>query len=220
MRRDASDLRHAGPAGATSQVVNPLTEDQRRHHVRRQLLRDRAQHVERRDPRRGAVARSVPSYRACRCAAPAGCVDGTRNDTGGTRHEDRHHDVSDGLRDPAARARRRGRGARLRIAVVPRAQPHSHQPQVAVAGRRRAAEMVLRHLRSLRGDGRRRRRHQDDQARHRRLPGGPARSHPHRQGSLDRRPPVATAACCSASAAAGTTRRWPTTAPPSARASS
>ena len=88
----------------------------------------------------------------------------------------------------------RGRGARLRIGLVPRAQPHPDQPQVAVAGRRRAAEMVLRHLRSVRGDGRRRGRHQDDQARHRRLPGGAARSHPHRQGGRDRRPAVRTAA--------------------------
>ena len=97
---------------------------------------------------------------------------------------------ADGLCDPAARARRRGGKARLRIALVSRAQPHPDQPQVALAGRRRAAEMVLRHLRSLPRHGRRRGRHQDHQARHRRLPGGAARSHPYRQGGRHRRPAV------------------------------
>src|SRR5258705_10898966 len=63
----------------------------------------------------------------------------------------RTHDLPDRLRDPAARARTRGRTARLRVALGRRALAHPDVAQIAVAGRRRAAEDVLRHARSVRG---------------------------------------------------------------------
>ena len=59
-------------------------------------------------------------------------------------------DVLDRLRDPSRRARARRRGARLRVAVLPRAHAHPGEPAQPVAGRRRPAQGVLAHPRPLR----------------------------------------------------------------------
>src|ERR1700694_2141206 len=61
-----------------------------------------------------------------------------------TEHACRAYDVSDGLLDSTARSCRGGRGARLRVIVAAGAQSHSCQSQIAVARRRRAAEVLLR----------------------------------------------------------------------------
>ena len=59
---------------------------------------------------------------------------------------------------------RGGGGPRLRLILVAGAQPHSDQPQVAVARRGRTAEVLLRQLRSVSVAGRCRRGDEDDQA--------------------------------------------------------
>ena len=72
------------------------------------------------------------------------------------------------------------------FAVRARAHPHPGQPQIAVPGRRRAAQALLPHARSVRGALVRRRGDQEAQARHRHLPGPAARADRHRQ--VDRQP--------------------------------
>ncbi len=81
------------------------------------------------------------------------------------QHEVRHPDVPGALRDPARRAGGRRRGARLRVALLPRAHAHPGEPAKSVAGRRRPAQGVLAHARSVRRARRRRRGHQEDQDR-------------------------------------------------------
>ena len=80
-------------------------------------------------------------------------------------------------------------------------------------------EVVQANARSVHGADRRRDGDEAHQARHRHLPGGRARPDPHRQERRHPRLLSAAAASSSASAADGTPRRWPTTAPPSRRAS-
>ena len=110
------------------------------------------------------------------------------------------------------RAGARARGARLRIAVRVRAHAHPRQPAHAVPRRRRAAQALLPHARSVRGAVVRRRGDQEAQARHRHLP----RSRSAIRSSPPSRSRASTSSPAGASsspwAAAGTSRRWRTTA--------
>ena len=89
--------------------------------------------------------------------------------------------------DPGGRSGPGARGARFRIAVEPGALAHPAVAQDAVPGRRRIAENVLRRDGPVRDVDRRGGRDQEAEARHRRLPGDPARHDPDREaGRLDR----------------------------------
>src|SRR6185437_1282609 len=83
---------------------------------------------------------------------------------------------------PAGRARAARRGARARVAVLPRAHAHPGFPRDAVPGGRRAAPQIQPHLRPVRrarvwGGG-----DEPHPDRERHLPRDPARPDHHRQG--------------------------------------
>ena len=88
----------------------------------------------------------------------------------------------------ANRAGERAGGSRLRIALAARAQPYPLDPPVALSGRRRAAQEILRRHGPLRRAGRRCGRHDAPEDRHRHLPGAAARPDPDRQVGRHRRP--------------------------------
>src|SRR6185312_15686407 len=100
----------------------------------------------------------------------------------GVPHAFRRVHVPHRLFDADRRAGAGLRGARVRVVVGARALAHPALAQVAVSRRRRAAENVLRRDGPVRDPDRRRRRDQDLESRHRRLPGDPARHDPDREG--------------------------------------
>ena len=121
----------------------------------------------------------VDSHEVLRCAQDDGTIGGN--------HAYRRGDVLHRLLHDAGGTRHGAGGTRLRIGVGARALAHPADAQVGMAGRRRAAQEVLRRHGSVRDPDGRGRRHQKAEGRHRRLPGQPARSHPDRQGGgLDR----------------------------------
>ena len=79
-------------------------------------------------------------------------------------------------------------GSRLRLAVRARAHPYSAQPEDALPRRRRAAQALRPHARSVRGAGLRGGGDEEAEGRHRHLPGAAARADRHRQGDRQPRP--------------------------------
>src|SRR5947209_3559478 len=94
------------------------------------------------------------------------------------------------VHDRAGAARPAGRGARLRVALLPRAHAHSGEPPLAVSRRRGPSARVLEHLRPVRGAERGRRGDRAAARRHRHLPCRGARPDRHREGGREHRPAV------------------------------
>ena len=135
-----------------------------------------------------ARARSTPSPRRCcrRCGWASAATSRRRRNTGGSCDEGGRFLFSDRLRHQHRRAGQGAGGPRLRFAVRARAHPYSAQPQVALPRRRRAAQALLAHPRSVRGAVLRRGGDQEAQGRHRHPAGAAARAD--RDGQGDRQP--------------------------------
>ena len=109
------------------------------------------------------------------------------DDRKGTDDAFRRVDVLHRLFDDGRRTGPGAGGARLRIRLGGGALAHPDLAALAVGRRRRSAEAVLRRDGSVRDPDRRGGGDQDAEARHRRLPGEPARHDPDREaGGLDR----------------------------------
>ena len=151
---DRDGLRRSPPTATSATGPSPSV----RHH--RRARRGQAAHLRRRHPllpgREPGAGRAAGGARASwRRACATSRSTASRSSARSTGSTDWSGCRSDGHRPgdvsrPTTRwrrgARAAGRGARLRVALVPRAHPHPGEPRDALPGRRRAAARVLPHL--------------------------------------------------------------------------